>query len=579
MTIYALGILGSLAVYVLVGTYVGRKIKNLDDYVVAGRNAPTLLIVGTLVASTISTGSFLGDTGFVYEGYTTTQIFGFVPIAVLGFTMGGLFFGRYLRRSRAYTLAEFFGNRFNSHRVRLMAALTVMTGLGAYLLAVNQGVAIVIEEVANVEYTTALIVAWLGYTSFTMYGGSRGVVITDTMMFLLFTAIAFVGLSYIVSAPGGWFATVEGLADFPPQPEIISAAGRSGPDSPWATSTDLWIWAIILGVSWGIAYSISPWQSSRYLMAKDEHVTVRSACIAMCVLALTWPIVYFSGAAVALSNSEIVAPDNPMIWAAMNIMPTVVGTLMLAGIVAAGLSSASTFLSLTGFAISNDLVPSHSVDQKKLVRRSRVAILGVGIVVLIIALNIPPAIFWITQFAGPMFAACWGPIAFASIWSKRVTEPAAFWGMLAGLGGLLVTKSLDVSGLVDFPSYFDPMLLSATFSLIVIIAVSSRTEVTQAEAEYRDGLHEAPAELQNVAAARRTLLWPKIMMAFGALTTALMLVFYVRPYQVGAGIIEASHPFVTWSGEIFLALMFGSLVFIGGWIANRAVKYFFETGT
>jgi sodium/pantothenate symporter len=47
-----------------------------------------------------------------------------------------------------------------------------------------------------------------------------------------------------------------------------------------------------------------------------------------------------------------------MIWAAMNIMPTLAGVLMMTGIMAAGLSSASTFLSLSGFSVSNDVFPS-----------------------------------------------------------------------------------------------------------------------------------------------------------------------------------------------------------------------------
>jgi len=578
VNIYAIAILVSLLIYIVVGNYAGRKIRNLDDYMVAGRNAPTILIVGTLVASTISTGSFIGDTGFVYQGYTTSQIFGFVPIAVVGFTIGGLFFGRYLRRSRVHTLAEFFGNRFASPRLRMLAALTMVIGMGAYLLAVNQGVAIVIEGVADVSYPVALLVVWLGYTTFTIYGGSRGVVLTDTMMFLFFTVIAFIGLGYIVGSGGGWFQAMESLAAFEPQPEIISAAGRSGSGSPWASSFDLWMWSIILGLSWAIAFSISPWQSSRYLMARDEHVVMRSACLSTCILAMTWPIIYYSGAAVALSNPDIVSPENPIVWSAMNIMPPLIGAMLLAGIVAAGLSSASTFLSLIGFAISNDLVQSRSVDQRKLVWLSRVAILIASITVIVIASLVPPSVFWITQFAGPMFAAAWGPIAFASIWSKRVTEPAAFWGMLAGLLGLISAKSLQLSGLVVLPSYLDPLLLGAVLSMITIVAVSMRTQVTGDEAAYREKLHRPPPELADPDASRKTLIWPKVMIAFGAVSIPLMMVFYVRPFQIGAGLIDSSHPFVTWSGETLLAILFGSIIAIGGWIAYRFAKRIYATG-
>ena len=54
MSAYALGLLISIIVYLAVGHYAGRKVKHLEDYFVAGRNAPTLLVVTvdlSLVAS------------------------------------------------------------------------------------------------------------------------------------------------------------------------------------------------------------------------------------------------------------------------------------------------------------------------------------------------------------------------------------------------------------------------------------------------------------------------------------------------------------------------------------------------
>ena len=61
MNAYAYGILISITIYLVIGNYAGRKVKHLDDYFVAGRQAPTLLIVGTLVASLMSTNAFLGE--------------------------------------------------------------------------------------------------------------------------------------------------------------------------------------------------------------------------------------------------------------------------------------------------------------------------------------------------------------------------------------------------------------------------------------------------------------------------------------------------------------------------------------
>src|SRR5688572_19736745 len=176
MNAYAWGILVSISVYFIVGNYAGRKVRHLEDYFVAGRQAPTLLIVGTLVASLLSTTAFLGEVGMAYSGYGTL-VLGLVAINVTGYIAGALFFGRHLRRSRALTVAEYFGQRFASRRLQSVAGIMIVIGLGLYLMAVTQGTALVVAEVSNIPYRLALFVVWAAYTAFTFYSGSRGVVI------------------------------------------------------------------------------------------------------------------------------------------------------------------------------------------------------------------------------------------------------------------------------------------------------------------------------------------------------------------------------------------------------------------
>jgi Na+/proline symporter len=193
MDIYLTGVVVSLLIYVVVGNYAGRKVKHLEDYFVAGRRAPTLLIVGTLIASVNSTGLFIGEVGFSYSGYLGMMILG-LPLTSIGYILGAIYFGRFLRRSRVLTVAEFFGVRFRSQRVRTAAGVTLIIGIGGYLMVVTHGVAIVLGQITGLPHWAALCLAWVSYTIFTLYAGSRGVVITDTIMFLLFTVVAFVAL-------------------------------------------------------------------------------------------------------------------------------------------------------------------------------------------------------------------------------------------------------------------------------------------------------------------------------------------------------------------------------------------------
>ena len=190
MDIYTTTIAISIVIYIAIGNYAGRGIKKLDDYYVAGRRAPTLIIVGTLVASVMSSTMFLGDAGFAYAGQAGPYVL-FPQTATVGYVLGAIFFGRFLRRSRASTVAEFFGRRFNSSRVQALAGITIILALGGYLLAVTQGAAILLSQLTELGYVQSLIVAWLSYTIFTMYSGSRGVILTDTLMFILFTIASF----------------------------------------------------------------------------------------------------------------------------------------------------------------------------------------------------------------------------------------------------------------------------------------------------------------------------------------------------------------------------------------------------
>ena len=529
MDSFTLAMLASVCVYLGTGWYAGRRVRHLDDYYVAGRNAPTLLILGTLIASFMSTNGFIGEAGMSYSGHGPLIVI-MTGVNCMGYIIGALFFGRYLRRSRALTVPAFFGARFRSRRVQGLAGASIVVGLSGYLLAVTWGVALVITQITGINETLAIVLVWLSYTLFTLYSGSKGVILTDTLMFLLFTSVAVLALVFIINANGGWFASVTALADFTAKPDLIAWHGRVGADSNWQTPGDALLWALILGVAWGVVVAVSPWQSSRYLMARSEHVVIRSACGAAITMLLLYLVTTFCAIVVNLSNPDIEPVESVIIWAAMNQVPTVVGALLVCGILAAGLSSASTFLSLVGFSISNDILrlPEGNVRQ---LRVTRWAMLAIGLIVITLALALPSDIFWITYFAGPLFASSWGAVAFMSIWSRRITEAGAFWGMTAGFVVNVGMNLLAITDLVQWPVIMDPILVGGLASLATVLAVSSVGEVTAEEADYREALHRLPAEEADPAEVRRTQRWPKAMVAVGLAIMTLLYVFYARPYE------------------------------------------------
>ena len=542
MDTYTLTIAASVLLFVAIGNYSGRKVHSVEDYYVAGRRAPTLLILGTLVASVFSTAIFLGEAGFTYDGQLGPYLL--LPgIAVTGYIYGALFFGTFLRRSRAPTVADYFGHRFDSRRVQQAAGVTIVLGLGGYLLVVTQGAALLLEDLTGLNYVSAVLVAWCSYTVFTLYAGSRGVIITDTLMFLLFTGATVVFVWFIVDDFGGVTRAVEALARQQDKPGLAAWHGIIGEGTAWPTAFDFLVWFVIIDLSWSIVYAVSPWQSSRHLMARDEHVVLRASIYACFAVIFMQYLVYGAGGVINLAKPDIEPSETVMLWAARHLVPEFLGALLLAGIVAAALSSASTFLSLVGFSVSNDL---GARDRVAGLATTRLVMFAVALVVLCLSLTVPANIFWIMIFIGTVFASSWGPVAFMSVWSARITASAAFWGLVTGLIANVVPAALDYAGVLVLPSYANPALLGALASLVAIVLVSRRSTPGAKEIAVRARLHETPMSDRDWRKTRVTLLAPALLVAYGTVMPVLLLRFYVLPYQRGSGVV-AGDGSIDWS--------------------------------
>lgn len=571
MDIYTVTIAISILVYIAVGNYAGRGIKNLDDYYVAGRRAPTILILGTLVASVMSSTMFLGEAGFAYAGQAGPYVI-FPQWATTGYVIGAIFFGRFLRRSQASTVAEFFGERFNSTRVQAIAGITIILALGGYLLAVTQGAGILLSQLTDLTYVQGLVIAWLSYTTFTMYSGSRGVILTDTLMFLLFTFASAGAAYFVISDLGGVSKVMGELAVLEGKEDLMAWHGVVGPGTEWATPTDYMIWTIAIDASWALVYCVSPWQSSRHLMAKNEHVVLRAAILACLCVGLLQVVIYGFGGVINLGDPNLDPPESATIWASLTMMPEILGALMLAGIMAAVLSSASTFLSLVGFSASNDIGIHKTGDEQKTLRFSRLMMLGIGSIALVAALIFPPNIFWLTTFIATVFASSWGPVGLMSIWSRKITESAAFWGMLSGLVFNIVPKFFEFIGVVEFPSYLNPVIIGTAVSLVVTIAISRLTTVTETEAKNLARLHETPAEDRDAAKTKTSLIAPGILMIYGVIMPFLMINYYVRPFQAARGELMPDGSIDWFAGEAILAISWFFVFIALGWFAARVIR-------
>lgn len=528
MNIYLFGMSVTMVMYLIVGAVISKCVKDANDFYVAGRNAPTVLITGSLVASFIGVGLFMGDVGESYSGF-------FAPILVavgvlsVGYIIGSVFFGRYLRRSNVLTIPEYFGKRFDSPALKMLATITGTFIMLVYSLSCVQGIGTLMSAVTELDYNICIVIVVIVFTLITVFSGAKGVLITDTIMFAVFSVATIVGASVIAYKTGGWTNTVTEMASYENVPGILAGSGNL--DYFYPTGAENMIWAVGYGIAWMAVLMVAPWQSSRYLMAKNEHTVIRSGIISSTSVFLIEFLMCMAGVFTQKLNPNMEMPSQALIWASMEIMPAILGIIVLSGVLASGISSATTFLSLIGSNIMNDIVEIKNENKKLLY--GRLTIVVVGVIVCLLCILQPPQVFWITYLGATIVACSWLPVAIASVWSKRVTKTGAFCGMLVGFLVSSVMKIYTaVAGLL-LPIYLDPFFVGMGAGVIALIIGSALTKVSEAEKKERELLFVMPEEEKNPKEVRTTKTMLIYSMFLGVIITVALLVLWVIPYLKG----------------------------------------------
>lgn len=530
MNTYLWGMLITMIAYVGVGALISRRIKTANDFYVAGQNSPAFLITGSLVASFIGVGLFMGDVGESYSGFFA-PIMVAVGVYAVGYILGSVFFGRYLRRSGTMTIPQYFGKRFDSKGMQMLATITGTVIMLVYSLSAVQGIGTLMSQVTGLSYNICVILAVIAFTLITLFSGAKGVLITDTIMFGIFSVATILGAIVIANKAGGWVPTVTEMATYTAVPDILAGSGNL--DYFYPTGAENMIWACGYGVAWMAVLMVAPWQSSRYLMAKDEHAVIRSSVVAsFSVFAIEF-LMCMAGVFVNKLNPGMAAPSEALIWASMNIMPKLLGIIVLSGVLAAGISSATTFLSLIGSNIANDILKIKPGKDSLLF--GRIIILLVGVVIALLCVYNPPQIFWITYLGATVVACSWLPASIASVWSKRVTKTGAFYSMLAGFVVSGFMKIYIAMKGISVPIYFDPFFVGIAASILALIIGSALTKVTEKEKEERALLFVTPESERDPKEIRKTKRIIALSIPMGVIMTLLMLFLWAIPYLKGLG--------------------------------------------
>jgi sodium/pantothenate symporter len=199
---------------------------------------------------------------------------------------------------------------------------------------------------------------------------------------------------------------------------------------------------------------------------------------------------------------------------------------------AAGLSSASTFLSVVGFTVTQDIFGFKFRDDRDKLVKTRVIMLIVSVISLILCYAQLGSIRIISWFASTIIASSWCVVAFGSVWSKRLTARGALWAMWAGFLGFIVTKCLQGFGIWKvFYNFTDPFFIGLYLSAIFAILGSLSSKPSDEEVKVLGEMHVIPEAEKPIGEYKRTFAYANALIVIGILVTVGLIVWWAIPYN------------------------------------------------
>ena len=173
-------LLGILAVGVL---SVRRQRMTGEAYFLAGRSLGWVMIGAALFASNIST---IHLVGLAASGYNEGLVWGnFEWMAAFTLVVLSLFFAPFYFRNRIETLPEYLERRFNAAARSFLAFMAILGALFIHIGMSLYAGATVFEQFFGIDVVTSILVISVVTGVYTVLGGLKAVVVTETIQSVL----------------------------------------------------------------------------------------------------------------------------------------------------------------------------------------------------------------------------------------------------------------------------------------------------------------------------------------------------------------------------------------------------------
>jgi len=449
---YLTWLIGYLVAIISVGYFFSKKVKNADDYTLAGSSLGFFPICGTIMATATGSFAIIATSG---RGFTTGLSFlswniGYVLFGILA----ALLLSSAIRALKLYTIPELFKRRFGKWTA-LLPALTIGLMFLVPLFAVQLvGMGSVIASTFGIKFEVAVLIGFTLCVGFTLAGGMFSVAYTDAlqMLIILFGVILLFVLT--IQQLGG----------------VAEAFNNSSPEiiNPFSISFGDWLSLLLIFGTLSFVYQTT-WQ--RIAAAKSRKTAVRAVTAGFSVVfimtILTVCIGVFARKLIPLETM----PDMVYSTLMTKVMPPKIAGLFVVTLFSAILTSATSFLLSGATNIARDIYIDWINPKTKKgpsLKILRLATIFMAIIGLFIALYVKD-IWTITIYAKAVSAS----ILFFPVLA------AFFWKQATSIG---VISSMLIAAFVAilWQSYGNPLATNAvipgmTVNLLTLVIVSLLT--------------------------------------------------------------------------------------------------------
>lgn len=185
----------------VIGAIVGKlKIKNSEDYMVAGRRMGLFMVAFSLSANNIGGGSTTGLAGKAFGAWGMSAIWYVLAASIAMIPLA--FFAPKIRKTLAVTIPEVIGRRFGKSSSIFSAILNI---IALFCLTSSQVAASgsVVSALTGIPMNVCLILAGIVIILYTTLGGMIADQISDLVQFI----IIFIGLAiatpFVINGIGG----------------------------------------------------------------------------------------------------------------------------------------------------------------------------------------------------------------------------------------------------------------------------------------------------------------------------------------------------------------------------------------